>query len=244
MILPLVILFLLGALQGAVGWIMVASGLTGDAVYVRPTKLALHFVLALVLLCYTYWFTLKFYVQRESLFQHKSLNRFVWIIFILLFVQLFYGAMMAGYRAAPYAPTWPDINGEMIPSVVHEAPPTSLSIEENKGWIERRAIITTHLIHRSLAYLLVILIIAWTIWAARIKATPAFRKMRWFPLVFVLWQTILGILTVISSTGIRAYRWNEFEWMAQLHQLTAIFLLISLLHLGYLGSVKGRGVDR
>ena len=51
MVVPLIILFLLGALQGAVGWIMVASGLTGDAVYVRPTKLAMHFVLAMVLLC-------------------------------------------------------------------------------------------------------------------------------------------------------------------------------------------------
>src|SRR5687767_844565 len=55
MIRPLMILFLLGALQGAVGWIMVASGLTGDAVYVRPTRLALHFVFALVLLFYTFW---------------------------------------------------------------------------------------------------------------------------------------------------------------------------------------------
>lgn len=47
MIRPLLILFLLGALQGAVGWIMVASGLTGDAVYVKPTRLALHFIFAL-----------------------------------------------------------------------------------------------------------------------------------------------------------------------------------------------------
>ena len=47
MIKPLIILFLLGALQGAVGWIMVASGLTGDAIYVKPTRLMLHFVLAL-----------------------------------------------------------------------------------------------------------------------------------------------------------------------------------------------------
>ena len=44
MIRPLVVLFLLGALQGAIGWIMVASGLEGDAVYVKPTRLALHFI--------------------------------------------------------------------------------------------------------------------------------------------------------------------------------------------------------
>ena len=44
---PLLILFLLGLLQAAIGWIMVASGLTGDAIYVKPTKLALHFIFAL-----------------------------------------------------------------------------------------------------------------------------------------------------------------------------------------------------
>jgi len=52
MIKPLVVLFFLGALQGAIGWIMVASGLEGDAVYVKPTRLALHFVFALGLLSY------------------------------------------------------------------------------------------------------------------------------------------------------------------------------------------------
>jgi cytochrome c oxidase assembly protein subunit 15 len=76
--------------------------------------------------------------------------------------------------------------------------------------------------------------VIWTISAGKIRGGVAFRKIRWFPLVFVGWQTVLGILTVLSSTGIRAYRWNEFEWMAQLHQLTAIFLLISLVHALYL----------
>ena len=44
MIPSLLMLFLFGALQGVIGWIMVKSGLTGDAIYVAPTKLALHFV--------------------------------------------------------------------------------------------------------------------------------------------------------------------------------------------------------
>ena len=63
MIKPLLILFLLGALQGAIGWIMVASGLEGDAVYVKPTRLALHFIFALGLLSYTYWFALSLKVK-------------------------------------------------------------------------------------------------------------------------------------------------------------------------------------
>ena len=66
MIRPLIILFLLGALQGAVGWIMVASGFVGDAIYVAPTKLALHFVFALVLVAYTFWFALELSVPYEA----------------------------------------------------------------------------------------------------------------------------------------------------------------------------------
>jgi cytochrome c oxidase assembly protein subunit 15 len=112
--------------------------------------------------------------------------------------------------------------------------PDSITDADAKSWTERKAIITTHFIHRTLAYALVLLIVMWTIAAGRIRGTVAFRKIRWFPLIFVAWQTVLGILTVLNSTGIRAYRWNEFEWMAQLHQITAIFLLISLIHVLYL----------
>ena len=66
MIRPLLILFLLGALQGAVGWIMVASGLTGDAIYVAPTRLALHFVFALGLIVYAFWFALQLSVPESA----------------------------------------------------------------------------------------------------------------------------------------------------------------------------------
>src|SRR5919202_6985380 len=71
MIKPFLILFLLGALQGAVGWIMVASGLTGDAIYVKPTRLAVHFIFALILLSYTFWFALQLLVKRGD-FVHKQ----------------------------------------------------------------------------------------------------------------------------------------------------------------------------
>src|SRR6187431_2995176 len=84
MIKPLIILFLLGALQGAVGWIMVASGLTGDALYVKPTRLALHFVFAIVLISYAFWFALQLsipMIQRVSI--PKIKNRVLVILVVL-----------------------------------------------------------------------------------------------------------------------------------------------------------------
>ena len=107
MVKPLIILFLLGALQGAVGWIMVASGLTGDAIYVKPTRLALHFIFAMVLLAYTLWFALKLLTKKNDFVVAPGLKNYTWWIIALLGVQFIFGALMAGHRAAPAAPTWP-----------------------------------------------------------------------------------------------------------------------------------------
>src|ERR1700761_3110055 len=66
MIGQLALLFLVGALQGTVGWIMVISGFVGDALYVAPTKLGLHFIFALGLIVYTFWFALQLSVPRSE----------------------------------------------------------------------------------------------------------------------------------------------------------------------------------
>ena len=111
-------------MQGAIGWIMVASGLEGDAVYVKPTRLALHFIFAMGLLCYTYWFALSLTVQpiRRNIGNDDTSNKistirnFAWVILLILFFQLIYGALMAGHKAANVASTWPRINGEWLPT--------------------------------------------------------------------------------------------------------------------------------
>ena len=59
------------------------------------------------------------------------------------------------------------------------------------------------------------------------------KAKRW-PLILVSLQVLLGILTVLSSTGIIPGVWGIFEWMAQLHQLVAMLLLLSLIQLLYL----------
>ncbi len=221
MIGPLIILFLLGALQGAVGWIMVQSGLDGDAIYVKPARLALHFVFAMGLLCYTFWFALKLLINEKKIVPPSSLKKFtVWII-ALLAIQLIFGALMAGHKAAPAAPTWPSINGSFIPSYVFNRPEGLRSLVENP--------VVIHFVHRMLAYLLVIVIIIWSVKSFRKKFSALFAKARMLPLVFVLLQLVLGILTVLTSVNIRAAKWNTFEWMAQLHQLVALLLLLSLI---------------
>jgi heme a synthase len=219
MIKPLIILFLLGALQGAVGWIMVASGLTGDAIYVKPAKLAMHFSLACVLISYAFWFCLQLKVQNKDLVANHYLKDFTWLLVVLLLIQLIFGALLAGHKGATAAPTWPDINGSFAPSYIFKQ--GAIGIVNNP--------IVIQFIHRSIAYLLVLFILIWTIRALKVKASPSFMKVRWIPAVFVLIQLMLGIFTVLTSIRIRPAKWNAFEWLAQLHQLVAILLLLSLI---------------
>lgn len=226
MIKPMVILFLLGAMQGAVGWIMVVSGLTGDALYVKPTRLALHFIFAMGLLCYTFWFALQLLVPAEKRIVHASLRRFAWVIISLLVLQLIYGGLMAGYKAATAAPTWPRINGEWIPAILFHPPPGGIPLLENSIFI--------HFIHRSLAYLILVLVLIWTVKAINEKRSSVFSKTRMLPLLFTIVQVILGICTVLVSVKIVPNQWGAFEWMAQLHQLVAMFLLLSLTGMVYL----------
>ena len=233
MIRPLIILFLLGALQGAIGWIMVASGLTGDAVYVKPTRLALHFVFALGLLSYTFWFALQLLLPGRAIVINSTQRKFTWSILALVFIQLIYGALMAGHKAATAAPTWPDINGTFIPPNMLAGPDGLLNILENK--------ITIHFIHRTVAYLILALIIVWTISVYRIKGSSFFNKVRPLPLTIVSLQVLLGILSVVASIHIVPNHWGVFEWMAQLHQLVAMLLLLSLVLMLYVVRNKQTG---
>ena len=232
MVKPMIILFLLGALQGAVGWIMVASGLTGDAIYVKPTRLALHFIFALGLLCYTFWFALSLMVPESERVSNKPVAKWIRIIFVLLVLQLIYGALMAGHKAATSAPTWPDINGYLVPPNMMQGEEGLLNLVDNR--------ITIHFIHRGLAYILLamILYISWKLF--RQPAPRLLSRIRWWPGFLVLLQVLLGVLSVLQSVHIVPNQWGVFEWMAQLHQLVAMFLLLALLALYYLLGHTGR----
>lgn len=232
MIGPLLVLFLMGALQGAVGWIMVASGLVGDAIYVRPTRLAIHFVLAMVLGCYVLWFALGLLVPPSERQEDRTLRRTYIFSFCLLLVQFVYGALMAGHRAATVAATWPTINGSWVPEGMGLSP-SGHPFLENK--------ITIHFIHRGLAYLLA-LILGWACYRAyRVeRPIPLFRKSRYWPMALVALQVILGIFTVLSSTGIVPNVWGLYETLAQFHQLVAMFLMLALVYQIYLLGPKKR----
>ncbi len=257
MIRPLVVLFLLGALQGAVGWVMVASGFVGDAIYVAPTKLALHFVFALVLVAYTWWFALTLSVPPEArvprispgpagqirpVFARRAatLRRWTLAILVLLFFQLIYGALMAGHKAATVAATWPRINGSWIPAGLFTLKPLLHDLAGNK--------LTVHFIHRGLAYLLFVAVSIWTIASIRLEPLPAlFRRLRWLPLSLITLQILLGIGSLLTSPGIIPHQWVVFDWLAQLHQISGLLFLLTMIGMLYIvqpGKAPARSWER
>ncbi len=225
MIMPLLILFFLGLLQAAIGWIMVASGLTGDALYVKPTRLALHFIFAIGLISYAFWFSLKLLFPVARIRNARGIRAFSIGLLVLVFLQLLYGSLMAGNKAAAVAPGWPLINGDWIPDSLFRESPFMLNFIGNKLMI--------HFIHRNLAYLILIGIGVWTLRLFRSGIIRSQRMRLLYPLVLVLLQILLGILALVSAPGIVANRWVAFDWIALLHQLNGMLLLFSLIYAIY-----------
>lgn len=221
---PLVILFILGGMQGAIGWIMVKSGLNDENLYVNHIRLAIHFVSAMVLICYALIFGLKLIIPQNDFIVAPGLKKYTVAIIIAVTVQLFYGAFMAGMKGAIAAPTWPDINGMIVPKEM---------FSDNLSTDLFFNIINIHFIHRSLAYIIFVLILIWW-FKAKKQNTVSFNKAKHWPLIFVFIQIVLGILTLLNSPNIVLGHFRIFEWLAQLHQLTGMLLLLSLMSVFYL----------
>lgn len=218
-IVPMIILFLLGGLQSVIGWIMVKSGLNENDIRVDHIRLAIHFIAAIGLLVYTWWFALKLLVKPASFVINPSLKKFTGVILILLIVQLFYGAFMAGLKAGVAAPTWPTINGEWFPAHAGES------------WISDH--INVQIIHRYIAYVLTILVFIWW-WKSRtVTSSVSFNKTRTLPVFIVLIQVVLGIYSVIYSPFSKT-----LLWLGTAHQFVAMILLMVLVWMYYL--LKGK----
>ncbi|MEO5782041.1 MAG: COX15/CtaA family protein, partial [Ginsengibacter sp.] len=158
---------------------------------------------------------------KNKLAVNSSLKKFTITIVCLLVVQLIYGAFMSGLKAATVAPTWPDINDKMIPGQLNNLSPWWKNLVDNK--------IAVQLIHRSIAYLLTILVFVWSIKASKVKSNYLLNRTKWLPLIFILLQVVLGILTVIwSPFG------SSLVWFGLAHQFTAMLFLIMMIWMIFL----------
>jgi cytochrome c oxidase assembly protein subunit 15 len=214
MVTPMIVLFLLGGLQGAIGWIMVQSGLNDQDLYVSHIRLAVHFMSALILLCYVFWFALKLSIAQNQILHVPTLRKINLWLLALLFFQLIYGAFMAGLHAALAARTWPDINGRLWPVGMLTEGGFLADITHN--------LITVQFIHRGIAYLICIPILMWLWKAKNLAQNTLLFKIRYASVLLVFFQIFLGVLTVLNTTGQIPLLYGI------LHQFVGMLFLLSL----------------
>lgn len=202
------LIFGLGALQGVVGWWMVASGLS-QRVEVSHIRLATHLVLALLIFAGIVW-TLRRLIDRPPSAAPSRLKITAVALLVLTFVQLYLGALVAGLRAGKIYNTWPDIDGGFIPSAarllfVH---PWWRNLFDNA--------LTVQFEHRMVAYTLLVLAILHAVDAVRSRAgTSAVNGALWLAAAITL-QATLGILTLLNQVPMH---------LALTHQAVAIAVL-------------------
>ena len=221
MITPMIVLFILGAMQGLVGWLMVKSGLMPEKFYVGHVELTTHLMAAIILLGYTGWFAYSLFPSMRLKVEQQNIRNYLYFILAILIVQLVYGGFMAGLKAAVSAPTWPDINGSFIPSSMSDLSPWAQNLINNP--------IAIHFIHRSLAYLLIIIVALFYVQSRKIIHHSLFRKLSNGLLVLFLLQVLLGILTVLNATNKTA-----LVWLGVSHQFVAMIIVLCLVALLFL----------
>lgn len=220
----------LAAIVASFGWIMVASGLI-DRPWVNAYKLTLHFSLALTLFSYLLWITYEAFQPIKTIPANNGLKRFSRAIIIVTCVQLVLGGMMSGMKAGLVAPTWPDVNGTLIPADVFN---TSLWTAHNFVHYDATSFmpLLVQVFHRTVAYALVVMVVLFYIRARR-STVLSLRQGATAMLGMVTVQLILGIITVINSIGTIPVSWGV------LHQAGGIILLGIALFVNY-QFVKGQ----
>jgi cytochrome c oxidase assembly protein subunit 15 len=198
----LLALLVLGGLQGALGWAMVASGLV-DRPSVSQYRLAAHLLFAVVLYAYTVWLALEL-GPRTTRRDDPALRRAATALIGFVLLVMGFGALMAGLRAGFAHNTFPTMSGYWIPPGLFDLDPWWLNPFENGT--------TVQFIHRWLAKLLVlgVLVLAWR----------AHRREAWLAAAAALLQLCLGIATILSGAEIA---------LATLHQAGAVLLLTTLI---------------
>lgn len=202
----LVALFALGGFQGALGWIMVRSGLT-DRIEVAPALLAAHLLTALVTLAGVVWTALDLRDLAKRGAAPARLTRLGAATALILLVQLFYGALTAGLRAGLVTDQWPLMNGAFFPG------PTQRGEGLGKMLFDDPAIV--HFIHRWWAW---VAVAAFIVLARAAKRAGDRRASIAIHVAFGV-QILLGIATVMTGVALP---------LAALHQLVGALVVLAV----------------
>ena len=221
----LLIVVAMAAVVASFGWIMVASGLI-ERPWVNAYKLTMHLSLALMLFSYLLWTTFKVFQPYPQLIHSKLLKSGAFTLAIILAIQLVLGGIMSGMKAALFYPTWPDMNGEFVPSLLLDSSQWNV---ENFVDYDKTPFMSAfiQILHRTTAYVLLIMGLAYFFRAIKMSVSKPFQIGLYLWISMLIIQVCLGILTVINSKGDIPVDLGVY------HQAGALLLLGIVLFLNY-----------
>ncbi|QFT96024.1 Heme A synthase [Roseovarius sp. THAF8] len=211
----------LGGLQGAIGWWMVSSGLTGEMLDVASYRLAVHLGLAFVILGFIAWYVMCLGREERELMQARRSREGKlfglstgWLHFA--FLQILIGALVAGIDAGRTFTDWPLMAGGFLP-VDFWMPELGIrNFFENPGLVQ--------FMHRMTGYLL--LAFGLVVWLRGRRSAHALTRGAFnFAFLALVLQVVLGIMTVLYIAP-----WQ----LAITHQVLAVILWVLILRARFL----------
>ena len=208
-----IIIFILIASQGFLGWYMVKSGLINNTT-VSHYRLSAHLITAFITMSSLVWILLNFQsATNKPFFKNNSKIKFLKSFLFLLYIQIIIGAFVSGLDAGQIYQTWPLMNDSFFPDDIPYNNFIDIINFNNQSFVQ--------FIHRNLAYLIFVfyLYIGHVIFKFK---DLKLKKNYLILLIIIFLQIFLGILTLITNLSLV---------VASLHQISSIFLIIVSLSL-------------
>lgn len=208
-----IIIFILIASQGFLGWYMVKSGLINNTT-VSHYRLSAHLITAFIIMSSLVWILLNFLsATNKPFFKNNSKIKFLKSFLFLLYIQIIIGAFVSGLDAGQIYQTWPLMNDSFFPDDIPYNNFIDIINFNNQSFVQ--------FIHRNLAYLIFVfyLYIGHVIFKFK---DLKLKKNYLILLIIIFLQIFLGILTLITNLSLV---------VASLHQISSIFLIIVSLSL-------------
>ena len=221
----LITMFVLGGLQGLMGWYMVKSGLVDDP-HVSQYRLTAHLGLAIVIYAYMFWVALDLLypnIDAKARTANRQLAGVSLTITVLIFITALSGGLVAGTRAGFAFNTFPLMDGRLIPVGLFDQSPAWRNFFEN--------IVTVQFDHRVLAMVLLLIIpVFWGV-AKNTQQEGRIRTGLHLLLAALALQLTLGISTLLLVVPVA---------LAAAHQGGAVILLTASLYVSH--QLRGRTV--
>ena len=207
-----IILLILGGFQGFLGWYMVKSGLV-DRPDVSHYRLAAHLTTAFVTFAFTLWVALDLIFPIKQTI-NKTYRNLIRIGLAILFIQIIYGAFVAGLDAGFIHNHWPMMSeGKLMhETVLTEKTPVYKNFIEGRSGVQ--------FVHRILAFIVVISVVIIYIKGKKIAVSNHQLNGLNFLLILVGIQSLLGVLTILLQVPL---------WLGIAHQIGAFLLLSSMI---------------